>query len=133
MMKRAGRVHGLRGLGVAIATLIVAAMVLYARHRIDEDRQATIADNLVQRLLVADTTQVPDLVRAVERYRRWTDPALKRIVADPARSPGEAPCQPGAVVRRSDARPRMWKSGSPTPGRRTCRSSGPRSGTFATA
>ena len=64
MMRRAGRVHGLRGLGLAIAAAVLAAVVLDVRNRIDEDKQATIADNLVQRLLVADTSQVPDLVRA---------------------------------------------------------------------
>ena len=49
MMKRAGRVHGLRGLGLAIAAVIGAVVVLDVRRRVDEDKQATIADNLVQR------------------------------------------------------------------------------------
>jgi formylglycine-generating enzyme required for sulfatase activity len=87
MMKRAGRVHRLRGLGLAIAAATLAVVVIDVRHRIDEDKQITTADNLVERLLIADTSQVPGLIQGMARYRRWTDPALHRIVADPARDP----------------------------------------------
>ncbi len=41
MMKRAGRVHGLRGLGLAIAAAVLAVVVFQVRIRIDEDKQAT--------------------------------------------------------------------------------------------
>ena len=87
MMKRAGRFHGLRGLGLAITVAILAAVVLDVRHRIDEDKQAKVAENLVQQLVIAETIQVPDILPALDPYRRWTDPALKRVLADSARGP----------------------------------------------
>ncbi len=87
MMTRADRMHSRRGLGLAIAAALLIVIILDIRHRIDEDRQATFADSLVQRLLVADATRVPDLVSALDGYRRWTDPALRRVMLDPSRDP----------------------------------------------
>jgi tetratricopeptide (TPR) repeat protein len=42
-----------------------------------EAQQATWAAGLVQRLLDADTPQVPDIVRAMRDHRRWVDASLK--------------------------------------------------------
>jgi formylglycine-generating enzyme required for sulfatase activity/cellulose biosynthesis protein BcsQ len=88
MMHRAGRVHGLRALGLAITAAFLGVMAFQLRNRIDEGRKAATAENLVQRLLIADITQVPALLQEMDHYRLWTDPELRRIVADPSHDPG---------------------------------------------
>ena len=42
-----------------------------------ESQRATQAAGLVERLLDADTPQVPDIVGAMRDYRRWVDPPLR--------------------------------------------------------
>src|SRR5262249_17844055 len=57
MMKRAGRVHGLRGLGLMtiVAGLVIGGLTI--SHRVSEARRKTEAQGLVQRLLDVDTAQ----------------------------------------------------------------------------
>ena len=38
----------------------------------------------MQRLLDADTEQVPEIVRSISAYRRWADPELKKTVEEAA-------------------------------------------------
>ncbi len=77
MMNRAGRWHGLRALGSLLFLSAAVAGGLVLQHRVNEDRRAATAAGLVQRLLDADTRQVPDIVAAMRDYRRWIDPALR--------------------------------------------------------
>ena len=84
MMRKAGRVHAVRGL-VALLLLLGAALTgLMIQHQISVDKQATTAVGLVQRLLDADTAQVPEIVRSMSAYRRWIDPELKKIIGEAA-------------------------------------------------
>ena len=77
MMKRAGRVHGVRGvLTLALLTAGVLAGIA-VRNRVIENQRATQADDLVQRLLDADTPQVPDIVETMRDYRQWVDSPLR--------------------------------------------------------
>ena len=77
MMRRAGRVHGVRGvLTFALLTAGVLAGIAVRRQFI-ESQQATHAEGLVQRLLDADTPQVPEIVGAMRDYRRWVDSSLR--------------------------------------------------------
>ena len=77
MMKRAGRVHGVRGvLTFALLTAGVLAGIA-VRRQVIENQRATHAAGLVQRLLDADTPQVPDIVEAMRDYRQWVDPSLR--------------------------------------------------------
>ena len=78
MMKRAGRVHGFRTLGVlvVVAGLVVSGLAI--RRRVVEDQQKTTAAGLVQQLLRADTSGVPEIITAMKDYRRWVDPDLKQ-------------------------------------------------------
>ena len=87
MMRRAGSVHGIRGI---LTLALLAGAVLAAttvRRRIIEDQQANKAAGLVQGLLNADTPQVPEIVSAMNEYRRWVDASLKaeliKAEADP--------------------------------------------------
>ena len=77
MMKRAGRLHGVR----AVLTLAVLSAAVVAaigvRRLVDENQRATRGAGLVQRLLDAETGQVPDIVKAMrEDDRQVVDPAL---------------------------------------------------------
>jgi serine/threonine protein kinase/formylglycine-generating enzyme required for sulfatase activity/tetratricopeptide (TPR) repeat protein len=77
MMRQGGRFHGVRcvlSLALLIGALLTGTAV---RRQVRETQQATQAAGLVQRLLDADTAQVPDIVVAMRDYRRWVDPALK--------------------------------------------------------
>jgi hypothetical protein len=77
MMKRAGRVHGVRGL-LTCALLTAGALAgIAVRRQVIENQRATQAAGLVQRLLDADTPQVPEIVGAMRDYRRWIDPSLR--------------------------------------------------------
>ena len=82
MMKRAGRVHGVRGLVALLLLVGVTFTGLTIRHSVIENNKATYATGLVQQLLRAEIAQVPEVVRAMLNYRRWTDPELKRIIGD---------------------------------------------------
>ena len=65
-MRRAGRVHGVRSL-MTIALLSVGLLAgIAGRRQFIENQRATHAADLVQRLLDADTPQVPDIVGAMQ-------------------------------------------------------------------
>ncbi len=77
MMKRAERLHGMRG---ALTLALLSAAVLAGigvRRQVVENERATRAAGLVQRVLDAETAQVPDIVAAMRDYRPWVDPALR--------------------------------------------------------
>jgi len=77
MMRRAGWVHGVRG-SVIVALVIAGVLAGTAiRQRFTEKERATQAVGLVQRLLDADTPQVPEIVRAMRDHRRWVDGLLR--------------------------------------------------------
>ena len=71
MMRRAGRVHGLRGLGLAVLIALVSwgGMEGYGRLR---------ASALVESLQSCVTSDVPAIVKELSGYRRWADPQLVR-------------------------------------------------------
>jgi eukaryotic-like serine/threonine-protein kinase len=73
MMQRAGRLHGLHTLGVAIliALLTWGGIEGYGTLR---------ASSLVDALRTASTTDVPAIVRQLTGYRRWANPRLKTLV-----------------------------------------------------
>ena len=76
MMRRAGRVHGLRGLGLALmfALVLWGGMEGYGRLR---------ASDLVESLRSCVTSDVPAIVEELSHYRRWADPQLLRLVQEP--------------------------------------------------
>ena len=77
MMSRAGRVHGVRGvLTFALLTAGVHAGIA-VRNRVIENQRATHAADLVQRVLDADTAQVPEIVKAMSDHREWVDSSLR--------------------------------------------------------
>ena len=82
-MRRAGRLHGLRSLGLAAAAALLAALGLNIQNRVVEANRAIAARGLVQQIVSADTAKVPDLIRAIKTSdHRWTDPELRKISAE---------------------------------------------------
>jgi formylglycine-generating enzyme required for sulfatase activity len=77
MMRKAGRLHVFR---TSLTLALLAGAVLAGigvRRQVVENQQAAKAAGLVQRLLDADTPQVPEIVNAMREYRRWIDPSLR--------------------------------------------------------
>jgi len=75
MMKRAGRTHGSRGLGLAVLITLVtwAGVEGYGNLR---------ASALVESLGTSGTADVPPIIKQLSIYRHWADPRLKRVVHD---------------------------------------------------
>ena len=71
-MKRAGRVHGLRSLGLAILIALITwgGMEGYGRLR---------ASALVESLQSCVTSDVPAIVKELSGYRRWADPTVSDV------------------------------------------------------
>jgi serine/threonine protein kinase/formylglycine-generating enzyme required for sulfatase activity len=77
MMARARKYHALRGTAL---WLLLAVACLVIRVQVVQQQKATfaaLAIGLVQRLLDADTAQVPGVVAEMAKYRQWTDPLLR--------------------------------------------------------
>ena len=77
MMKRAGRLHGVRS--VLSFTLLSAGLLagFAVRRQVIETQRANFAAGLVQRVLDADTPHVPEIVVAMRDYRQLVDPSLR--------------------------------------------------------
>jgi serine/threonine protein kinase/formylglycine-generating enzyme required for sulfatase activity len=77
MMRKAGRFHVMRGVVLAAVLAALTLTGLAVRSQVVEQGNARHAAGLVQRLLDAETPQVPGIVAEMEGYRRWTDPLLR--------------------------------------------------------
>jgi len=78
-MKRAGRVNGLRSLGVVAGLVALVLLAFDVRHRLLAKQEA-VAVGLLERILEGNITQVPNIVRSMGQYRRWVDLALRQLV-----------------------------------------------------
>ena len=76
MMKHAGRVHGLRALGLVILVCLLTWGGI-------EGYGSLRGSSLVESLRTASTTDVPAIVRQLTAYRRWANPRLKTLVQSP--------------------------------------------------
>jgi hypothetical protein len=70
MMARAGKYHALRGMAVGLLLAVATMTGLAIREQVGEQRKATQAAGLVQRLLDADTAQVPGVVGEMAEYHQ---------------------------------------------------------------
>jgi len=80
MMKRAGRLHWLRTLGVVTGLVTLVLLGLDIRRRVVEANRETVATGLVDQVVRVNIAQVPNIVRSMGRYRRWVDPALRQVI-----------------------------------------------------
>lgn len=69
--------------------LLIAATIsgLVIRERVIEQQQEIHANGLVQRVLDANTGDVPGIVVDISKYRRWADPRLREALDRPDASP----------------------------------------------
>jgi len=74
MMGRAGRLHGLRGLGLLLLIALVTrgGIEVYGNLR---------AAALVESLKTASTTRVPALIEQLRSYRRWASRPLRGLLS----------------------------------------------------
>jgi serine/threonine protein kinase/formylglycine-generating enzyme required for sulfatase activity/tetratricopeptide (TPR) repeat protein len=77
MMRRAGRVYGLRGARILALLTIGVAGAIFARRNSLENQRASAAASLVQYVLNADTPQVSDIIGAMREYRPYLDGPLR--------------------------------------------------------
>jgi eukaryotic-like serine/threonine-protein kinase len=75
MMRKAGRYHALRGLVV----LVVLALIGWGSYEV---LGLVKTHALLDSLLRAETTQVPNIVADMPPYRRWLDPLLRDAYRD---------------------------------------------------
>ena len=102
MMRRAARVHGLRGLGLAILIALVSWGSL-------EGYGSLQAAHLIDSLRTANIRDVPARIEQLRTYRRWAGRPLAGLLASTENDPRSAsPGQPGPprlVARRNQRRP----------------------------
>jgi formylglycine-generating enzyme required for sulfatase activity len=80
----ATRYHLARGMALGLI-LAVASLTGWAiKEQVIEQRSATHAAGLVERVLVAEIAQVPGAVSELRDYRKWTDPQLRQEIGKPA-------------------------------------------------
>ncbi len=80
MMRKAARVHRLRGLGMVVLVGTLVAAGSYVRNQVAESKQITKAEAFVAEVLTVKTDKVPGIVASMKRYRHWVDPALKEAL-----------------------------------------------------
>jgi hypothetical protein len=77
MMRQASRYHAVRGM-ILLAGLSIASVTGFSVwHRALERNNADHAASLVQRLLDAETGQVPHIISEMDNYWHWTKPLLE--------------------------------------------------------
>ncbi len=95
LMRASGRVYGLWATGISLVLIVgvisgigIRRSVLAERDRIlnanIEQQNETNAKRLVEALVKADTTQVPNIVEQLNDYRKWADPLLKKSLSSAA-------------------------------------------------
>ena len=78
MMKRAGRVHGVRGLILATVLMLVG----WGGYEVNGRLKAQM---LRDRLLGSPLSDVPGIIVELKPYRRWVDPLLRQASPKPRR------------------------------------------------
>jgi len=84
MMRRAGRLHGLRLMAALTVLACLRIFVSIENHRWYEENQHVQAHGLVRHLLDAETAQVPEIISSMAPYCRWADPELREAVGEAA-------------------------------------------------
>jgi formylglycine-generating enzyme required for sulfatase activity len=85
MMRAATRHHLLRAAAVAVLLAVLGLAGMLVRRQFLEHRDAELAESAVQRLLDADTVEVPRILPDLDRHRRFAVPRLGEIAHDPGR------------------------------------------------
>src|SRR5262245_30288277 len=86
-MRAATRHHSIRIALTALAAALLGVAIVSGVGLYRERQRTERAADLVQRLSVSPTEQVPGLLAELEPLRPWAEPMLAEIVADEARTP----------------------------------------------
>ena len=78
MMRKATWYHLVRAMALGLLLAVATVTGLAIREQVVAQRKATHAAGLVQRVLDAETAQVPGVVGEMTEYRKWTDPLLRQ-------------------------------------------------------
>src|SRR5262249_1898775 len=87
MMRQAARTHGWRSALTLAAMIAVAAAALVLRNRVAERQEATRIEGLVGRLVSAEPSQVPDVVKQLDANPKVAGPLLSRLGSGKAATP----------------------------------------------
>jgi eukaryotic-like serine/threonine-protein kinase len=90
MMKRAGRVHGIRGLTIATVLILLG----WGGYVVNGQSKAL---RLVDKLLGSPLADVPGIIGDLEHYRRWSDPLLRQAYTE-AKAAGDSQKQLHAAL-----------------------------------
>ena len=110
MMRRAGRVHGLRGLGLAILIALVSWGAL-------EGYGSLQAAHLVDSLRTANIRDVPARIEQLRAYRRWAGRPLAAVAGEHRERPAinisgpawpASPCGPATERRPAICTTACW-------------------------
>ncbi len=93
MVRQAARTHGWRSVLTLAGMIAVAAAGLFVRTRVAEQREATRIEGLVGRLVSAEPSQVPDIVKQLDANSNVAGPLLARLVSGKAETPDEKRAQ----------------------------------------
>jgi eukaryotic-like serine/threonine-protein kinase len=77
MMAKAGKYHAVRAMVAGVLLAAATFTGLTIREQVEEKQKAAHAAGLVQRVLDAESAQVPGAVSEMAEYRKWTDPLLR--------------------------------------------------------
>jgi eukaryotic-like serine/threonine-protein kinase len=83
MMGKADRYHAAQGVIVGVLLALATITGLVVAGKVEEQRNATHAEGLVQKLLIADTPEVHGIVVQMPEYRQWVDQLLRREIENP--------------------------------------------------
>ncbi len=93
MMRQAARTHGWRSALALAAMIALAAAGIVLRNRVAERQEATRIEGLVGRLVSAEPSQVPDIVKQLDANPGAAAPLLARLVSGKAETPDEKRAQ----------------------------------------
>ena len=80
MMRAANRFHALRWTLASLLMLTAVLIGLQVRHTVNVNSNNRHAEALVARLIDAEPSQVPVVVKNLEEYRTWADPLLRKLL-----------------------------------------------------
>jgi len=93
MMRQAARTHGLRSALTLAGMIAVAAAALFLRTRVAERQEATRIEGLVGRLVSAEPSQVPDVVKQLGANQEVAGPLLAPLISGKADTPDQKRAQ----------------------------------------
>ncbi len=93
MMRRAARTHGWRSVLTLAALIAVSAAGIVVRNQVAERQEATHIEGLVGKLVSAEPSQVPDVVKQLDANPEAAGPLLARLISGKAETPDEKRAQ----------------------------------------